>query len=180
MSAETFLAVLCPELALQDYELIQRWRREHDGALADQILPHFTLVSPVTGWRQGDFVREVQTRLAGQQSFAIELSGAVSHRDETTGKTQDWLVPGAGRETIKALQERLHAGAFKPLARADIEYSPHITIGCDSDPAASAQRIADLNEAGVSMHCKAGALEIVSRKGDRLRTIERMPFYRES
>ena len=179
MPAETLLALVCPEFALADYEQIQLWRREHDAVLADRVLPHFTLVFPVTGWKQGDFIREIQARLAGQKPFETVLGRAASHLDADSGDAMDWLVPTIGREALSALQDQLYAGALAPERRAGAAGIPHITIGRGTDAAASKARMAEINEAGLSMRCRASAVQIVRYKGERVKLLERIPLGRD-
>ena len=178
MSTETLLAIICPEFTLQDYEQIQRWRREHDAELADQVLPHFTLVFAVTGWKTGDFAREVEARLLGQKPFEIVLSRAVSHQDSGSAAAMDWLVPTIGREAVSGLQDRLYGGALSGERHAGLAGTPHVTIGRGLDAAASKGHVSEINAEGLSMHCRASAVEIVSRKGDHWRTRERVPLGR--
>ncbi|WP_417494813.1 2'-5' RNA ligase family protein [Maricaulis sp.] len=180
MPAETLCVLLCPEFALADYEQIQLWRREHDTARADLLLPHFTLVDPVTGWNPGEFAREIEARLPGQNPFGIVLDRAVSHQDEGGGEVADWLVPGPGREALEALQDRLCSGALAGERRAAPARRPHITIGRDSDAAASQARVKAINEGELSIHCLASAVQIVRIKGERVKLLERIPLGRES
>ena len=179
MPAETLLALVCPEFALADYEQIQLWRREHDAVLADQVLPHFTLVFPVSGWKPGDFIREVQARLAGQKPFDIVLGRAVSHPDAGSEDAMDWLVPTIGREALSALQDQLYAGALASERRAGAPDVPHITIGRGADPASSEARVKEINEAGLSMRCRSSSVQIVRYKGERVKLLERLPLGRE-
>jgi 2'-5' RNA ligase len=178
MPAETLLALVCPEFALADYQQIQLWRREHDGALADQILPHVTLVFPVSGWNPGDFIREIHARLAGQQPFDIVLDKAVAHPDAGGPAAMEWLVPTIGREALSALQDQLYAGALAAERRAGPAGIPHLTIGRGAEPAASKARMAEINEAGLSIHCRASAVQIVRFKGERVKLLERVPLGR--
>jgi 2'-5' RNA ligase len=180
MPAETLLALVCPEFGLADYEQIQLWRREHDAPRADQFLPHFTLVRPVSGWKQGEFIREIQARLAGQDPFEIVLSRAVSQPDAQSGAVMDWLVPSTGREALSALQDQLYARALAPERRAGPAAVPHITIGRGTDAAASQARMAAIEEAGLSMRCLASAVQIVRIKGERVKLLERIPLGREA
>jgi 2'-5' RNA ligase len=179
MPSETLLALVCPEFALADYEQIQLWRREHDSVLADQVLPHFTLVFPVSGWKPGDFIREIQARLTRQKPFDIVLDRAVSQQDAGSEDAMDWLVPTIGREALSALQDQLYAGALAPQRRAVPAGMPHITIGRGEDPEVSQARVKGMNEAGLSMPCLASAVQIVSYKGDTVRPLERIPLGRE-
>ncbi|WP_417484890.1 2'-5' RNA ligase family protein [Maricaulis salignorans] len=179
MPAETLLALVCPEFALADYQQIQIWRREHDGVLADRVLPHITLVSPVSGWKPGDFIREIHARLAGQQPFDIVLDKAVSRLDTEAEVAMEWLVPTIGREALSALQGQLHAGALSAERPAGPSGIPHLTIGRGAEPAVSKARVAEINEAGLSIHCRASAVQIIRYKGDRVKLLERVPLGRE-
>ena len=179
MPTETHLALLCPEFALADYEQIQLWRREHDAERADQLLPHFTLVGPVSGWSPGEFAREVEARLLGVRPFEIVLDRAVSHRDDGRSEVMDWLLPGPGHEALAALQDRLYSGTLAAERPAGPAQAPHITIGRDSDAAASQARMRELNEAELSIRCLASAVQIVRRKGERVKLVERVPLGRE-
>jgi 2'-5' RNA ligase len=177
MPAETFLALVCPEFALADYEQIQRWRREHDAGRADLVLPHFILVDAVSGWKPGDFAAEVEARLLGQTPFEIVLSQAVSHQDDS-GAVMDWLVPSTGRDALGALRTQLYSGAFASEAHAGA--SPHITIGRGSDAAASQARVKAINEAGLSMRGQVSGVQIVRYKGDAVKRVERVPLGRKA
>ncbi|WP_417496804.1 2'-5' RNA ligase family protein [Maricaulis sp.] len=179
MPTETLLALVCPEFALTDYEQIQLWRREHDAEQADQLLPHFTLVGPVSGWSPGEFAREVEARLLGIKPFEIVLDHAVSQRDDGSGEVMDWLVPGPGREALAALQGRLYSGTLAAERPAGPAPVPHITIGRDSDAAASQARMRELNKAELCIRCLVSAVQIVRRKGEGVKLVERVPLGRE-
>jgi 2'-5' RNA ligase len=179
MPAETLCVLLCPEFALADYEQIQLWRREHDAVLVDQVLPHFTLVFPVSGWKAGDFIREIETRLEGQAPFEIVLDRAVSHVGAGSDDAMEWLVSTVGSAALSALQDQLHAGALAPERRAGPAGIPHITIGRSTETAASKARMTEINEAGLSMRCLASAVQIVRYKGERVKLLERIPLGRE-
>lgn len=179
MPAETLLALICPEFALGDYERIQRWRRSHDAGRVDQLLPHFTLVFPVRGWKTGEFSPELRARREGQGPFEIVLDRAVSHSDAGSETVMDWLLPGVGREALSALQDRLYAGALAPERPAGPATRPHITIGRSTDAAASQARMAAIDESGLSMRCIAGAVQIVRFKGERVKRLDRIERGRE-
>tara|TARA_R110000868_G_scaffold53744_1_gene168502 strand:- start:27169 stop:27711 length:543 start_codon:yes stop_codon:yes gene_type:complete len=178
MSTDTLLALICPEFSLEDYERIQHWRRAHDAVQADQVLPHFTLVFPVSGWSPGAFAREVEARLAGHEPFEIVLSQAVSHQDSGSADAMVWLVPSIGREALSGLQDRLYAGTLSAERPADEEGIPHITIGRGLEAAASQALVKRINAAGLEMRCTASAVQIVRLKGERVRTVERIPLGR--
>jgi 2'-5' RNA ligase len=174
MIQDNYLAIISPEFSVEDYEWIQAWRRAHDAVLADQVLPHFTLVFPVAGWELSEFSQEVHARLSGLELFEVELTSAAVRRDTINADVMEVLVPGEGSEELNRLHTALYAGEFDYETRPDLTYHPHLTIGRSKDAQAAYQRINDLNKTGVSIRCLATSIDIVSYKNDRVRALERI------
>jgi 2'-5' RNA ligase len=174
MIQDHYLAIICPEFSAKDYEWIQDWRRKHDAVLAEQVLPHFTLVFPVGGWSLREFSQEVHARLSDMKSFEIALTNAAVRHDKITGDEIDALVPGVGAVELNKLHAALYAGEFASEAQPDLVYHSHLTIGRSKDAEAAYKRISELNKIGVAIRCLATSINIVSYKNDRVRQLERI------
>ena len=122
-----------PHLEDADRDWIESVRAKHDPQ-APRIGVHFTLVFPaeVLPIVVAAEVSAV-ARSAKPIPFTIRCAKAV--RDVVGGGGHVFLVPDEGRDEIAQLHDQLYEGALRPHLRADIPFTPHLTVAAGSDPA---------------------------------------------
>jgi 2'-5' RNA ligase len=74
--------------------------------------------------------------------FTIRRARATG--DVAGGRGQVFLVPDEGRHEISALHDQLYQGALRPHLRADIPFTPHMTVAAGADLAACAGLVQEL------------------------------------
>ena len=130
----TALAIVSyPSLDQADRQWIESVRARHDPQAA-RIGVHFTLVFP-TDASPAQVTAEVAAvaRSAQPIPFTIRRARAVS---DVGGGDHVFLVPDEGRGEIATLHDQLYEGVLRPHLRADLPFTPHMTIAASSDFAA--------------------------------------------
>jgi 2'-5' RNA ligase len=131
----TVLAIVSyPSIAETDRQWIESVRAKHDPQAA-RIGVHFTLAFP-TDASPGEVAAEVAAvaRSARPIPFTIRRAKAVC--DVVGGGGHVFLVPDEGRGEIATLHDQLYQGVLRRHLRADIPFTPHMTVAAGSDLAA--------------------------------------------
>ena len=165
------LAYPCLEPADRDW--IQALRARHNPEHFRLVDPHFTLVFPVTGMPQADFISHAAASLAEAKPIPFTLRSAKAVSDPPHHETHVFLVPGKGRKAIVALHQRLYQGPLADALRRDIRYLPHITIGNSTDRPVAAALARDINAGGVNILGKIDAIEAVRLEQRGVETLQR-------
>jgi 2'-5' RNA ligase len=140
----TMLAIISyPSIEETDRRWIESVRATHDPQ-APRIALHFTLVFP-TDASPAEVAAEAAAvaRSAGPIAFTIRRARAVVDAVGAGGHV--FLVPDEGRAEIAALHDRLYQGVLRPHLRADIPFTPHMTVAAGADLAACEGLIRDLS-----------------------------------
>jgi len=156
----TLAVVAYPVLARAGQEWIEAIRSEHDPQ-ASRIAAHFTLVFPVVDSRET--IASVVSGVAQTQppfDFIIDTVAAV--RDPCGDGGHVFLVPSDGAREIRALHDRLYDSVLLPHFRADLPYTPHLTVAANSDFSWCERCAADLS----------GRLPRIAGRVDRLALVE--------
>jgi 2'-5' RNA ligase len=130
----TVLAIVSyPSLDEVDRQWIESVRARHDPQAA-RIGVHFTLVFP-TNASPAEVTAEAAAvaRSARPIPFTIRRARAVC---DVGGGGHVFLLPDEGRGEIATLHDRLYQGVLRPHLRADIPFTPHMTVAAGSDLAA--------------------------------------------
>ena len=69
-----------------------------------------------------------------------------------------FLVPDGGYADLSLLHDRLYGGVLAPFLRLDVPFTPHINIGTLSDRTEAKKLCDSLNQEGVSVPGRVGAL----------------------
>ncbi|MBN8569182.1 MAG: 2'-5' RNA ligase family protein [Ignavibacteria bacterium] len=158
------LAVAYPELSEKDYDLIEKYRREHDS-LYDIIRTHFTLVFPVRDFSEKIFTEEIKKQLQGIQPFSFTLRSATINKDAFTENYYAFLVPDEGHSNIIKLHDKLYSGRLSPYHRMDIDFIPHITIGNSINISACKKMVDDWNSNDFEITGRISSIDIVNYEG---------------
>ena len=128
-----FLILAFPEIAINDFEWIQSYRKENDKLYYDVVDPHFTIVFVTNDFTETIFVDEISTLSKGLKEIEFEITDAIVIKDFFSEYYQEFLVPGKGYSEIVKLHDQLYSQRLLPNLRTDIEYIPHIGIGNSKD-----------------------------------------------
>jgi 2'-5' RNA ligase len=169
--------VAVPRFAQDDLEWIDRIRSRYDPQ-RNVIAPHFTLVFPF----EADAVEAV---LKHATSVALEakpsnfvLRSALAAKDAFTPLSHVFLIPDEGFSSVVALHESLNSGNFAPIARPDIPFIPHVTVGAFENPE-QVEAVADeLNAAGVAITGTIFSMDILELDGKAVREVSRIELGR--
>ena len=139
----TIAVVAYPVLEAASRDWIETIRAEHDPQ-APRIAAHFTIVFPIAV--DPDAITSEITAVARSQApFGVSIETIAAVRDALGHGGHVFLVPSAGAHEIRALHDRLYAGALSPHLREDIPYTPHLTIAAHQDFARCEALAATLN-----------------------------------
>ena len=132
-----------PSIDEADRRWIESVRARHDPH-AVRIGVHFTLVFPSNA-SPAEVAAEVAAvaRSAGPIPFTVRGARAVA--DVVGGGGHVFLVADEGRGEIAALHDRLYQGILRPQLRADIPFTPHMTVAAGSDVAECERLVQELD-----------------------------------
>jgi len=128
----TVLAIVSyPSISEDDRHWIESVRAKHDPQ-ATRIGVHFTLVFPIDA-SPAAVAAEVAAVAAAARPIPFTIRRARAVADVVGAGCHVFLVPREGRVEIATLHDRLYQGALRPYLRADIPFTPHMTIAAGSD-----------------------------------------------
>jgi 2'-5' RNA ligase len=106
--------------------------------------------------------------------FVLARATAVS--DAVGGANHVFLVPDEGREQLRALHDRLHAGSLRSLLRPELVFVPHVTVAaCGSDE--ECERVATkLNETRRTIRGSVPGLDLIEVAPSTVRTLSSFPL----
>jgi len=171
----SLLVIAYPQLAPDDYKLIQDHRREHDK-LFTVVEPHFTLVFPVADSRVPDFTKEVKRQLEGAKSVPFCIRCATVSKDTFTDIWHTFLVPDEGYSKIVKLHDKLYGDKLSPHHRLDIDYIPHIGIDTSTDKTLCKKIVDRWNAKDFAIPGIISSASVVSYENSIVTTIEWIEF----
>jgi 2'-5' RNA ligase len=128
----TVLAIVSyPSISEDDRHWIESVRAKHDPQAA-RIGVHFTLVFPIDA-SPAAVAGEIAAVAAAAKPISFTIRRAKAVADAVSGGSNVFLVPREGRAEIATLHDRLYQGALRPYLRAEIPFTPHMTIAAGSD-----------------------------------------------
>ncbi len=139
------LVVAYPELSVQDFKLIQEFRRKNDEAQWKIVDPHFTLVFPISNHSREEFLVEIPNKSANLVRFDFKIRCATINKDAFKECYYIFLVPDEGHSQFIKIHDRLYSGIFRDNLRLETDYVPHITIGSSADKFHIKQLVYDWN-----------------------------------
>ena len=75
------LTIACPEIAMQDFELMQNFRKVNDRLYYKIVQPHFTVVFPLTGFSPAEFLEEIKNQTSETKPIPVSMSRCKLHKD---------------------------------------------------------------------------------------------------
>lgn len=167
--------VAYPELADEDYQIIQQYRKEHDR-LYSMIEPHFTLVFLVNDFTEADFIAEVKKQVEGIRAFDFILRCSTINKDAFSDNYFAFLVPDEGFSNIVKLHDALYADKLAHHHRMDIDYIPHIEIANSalSDKTTIKKIVDKWNSEDFAIKGRVSTLYVISLENGVLSTLEKI------
>jgi 2'-5' RNA ligase len=142
-------------------EKINTFRERYDPGFKI-IVPHITIVSPISEFSEDEFIEHIESSVKNVSSFSIHLKGL--------SKTLDgclFLNVKEGNEEIANLYKKLYSGILKPFIPTEYSFEPHITLGCfDANGDIFSTAYSEAEKLNIDINCKFDSLSII--KGDGL------------
>src|SRR5579883_488069 len=110
-----------------DTSEISEFRKDYDPSW-NIILPHVTLVAPVTGISEEELITHIQTVASHTPTFQVQFAGL-----EKTDDDYLFLLVQQGREAMHALHDSLYTGILATHEPTEYPFEPHITLGYFKD-----------------------------------------------
>lgn len=128
-----YLVLAYLEIAREDYNLIQDFRKQNDKLYYSVVKPHFTIVFPVFDINENDFITEIINLSNEITAFDFEIKCATINKDSFSDYYHLLLVPDNGYSSIVKLHDKLYGEKLFKELRLDIDFIPHIAIANSKD-----------------------------------------------
>jgi len=162
--------VAYPGLERADREWIEAIRTRHDPQAA-LIGVHFTLVFPADS-SASDLAAEASAVAAATAPIPFAIRRASATPDALGGAGGHvFLVPDEGAREIAALHHRLYQGVMRPHLRADIPFTPHMTVAACPDMAACEHLARAINREPRGIRGALESVEVIEVGASRVRSI---------
>jgi 2'-5' RNA ligase len=158
-----------PRLDEVDRQWIESIRAAHDPQ-ATRLGVHFTLVFPVEA-PAAAVTAEVSAVAQSTGAIAFTINYAEAVRDVFGGGGHVFLVPDEGLEEIATLHDRLYGGLLRPHLRADIPFTPHMTVAANADLTWCESLAQELNRDRRSIRGTLEGIELVHVDTPRVNSI---------
>ncbi len=168
----SYLLLAYPQLAKQDVELIDSYRKVNDELFYNVVDPHFTLVFPVFDTLLEDFVAEVKSKIEGLTKFGFTMRCATINKDAFSDYFHAFIVPDEGFSNIVKMHDRFYSGKLINNLRLDIDFIPHIGIGNSKDKWLCKKMVDEWNEKEFAISGTIARLTIVKYEDGVVTTIE--------
>jgi hypothetical protein len=168
----SLLVLAFPSLDATDFNWIQQHRKTNDELYFEIVGPHFTLVFPIPGSIEEEFINEIEIQSQGVEKIEFEINSAIVSKDAFQEYYHEFLVPGKGYSKLIDLHDKLYAGSLLPHLRTDIDYIPHISIGNSKNPTKCKQAIDKLNAQSLSIPGRIEKLTIANYSNDRIKILK--------
>jgi 2'-5' RNA ligase len=170
-----FLAIAYPELTKADFQKIQKFRQKND-LFFRVVNPHFTLVFPVSDWKEKTFIVEVTKRARNFHPFEFCLRSATLNKDAFSDYFHVFLVPDEGYSQLIKLHDRLYNGLLFSQRKLQIDFIPHVGIGNSRDPQKCLKMISHWNRRPFAIAGQISFLDIVKYEKNVVETLKRIPL----
>lgn len=174
--AKSLVVVNYPTISVEDFDWIQRVRKQHDQIYWEVVDPHFTLVFPVYSLEEKALIHHVELVVKEIEAFNFVLRCAVLGDDAFSDFTHVFLVPDEGYSRIVKLHDRLYTDILADELRLDIPFIPHIGIANAHNAKLCKQLVDELNAKSFEIKGKVEKLDVIWYEDNRVGTIEQIPL----
>jgi len=158
-----------PILEEADREWIESVRARHDPQAA-RIGVHFTLVFPAVA-SPLEVAAEAWAVARSAQPIRFRIRCATSVDDVAGGGGHVFLVPDEGGAEIAALHDQLYRGVLRQHLRADIPFTPHMTVAAGPDVERGERLAQHLFLDRPTVHGVLRSIDLVGVEKDRVASI---------
>lgn len=164
------LCVAYPKLKLSDYKLIQEIRQKFDPHFKF-INPHFTLVFSVFEFEPEILVAEIKNLVKTMAPINFNINSASINFDKKSQTYYSFLVSSQNSSQITELYNLLHSNLLQKCINKNYTFTPHITIGSNSNSDMIQKICNDFNEKNLVINCKIDTLSIITIENNFAKTI---------
>jgi hypothetical protein len=129
----SYLLIAYPDLAVDDYNKIQEYRKINDPLFFNVVDPHFTFVFPVFDMGEASFISEVKDKSKEFTKVDFTICCATITKDSFSDYYYLLLVPDEGYSRIVKMHDKLYSDKLKDNLRLDIDFTPHMGIADSLD-----------------------------------------------
>jgi hypothetical protein len=162
-----YLVIAYPELAKNDFDRIQHYREENDKLFFNVVAPHFTIVFPIFGMAENEFINEVRLQVTNIEKFSFKIRCSTINKDSFSHYYHAFLVPDEGFSNIVKLHDKIYSDKLKGNLRLDIDFIPHIGIGNSLDKGFCKSMVDEWNRNDFLIAGSVNKLTIVNYENDK-------------
>jgi len=166
------LVLAFPELSNKDFQLIQEFRKDHDALYYSVVDPHFTIVFPITGIEEKDFISEIRKQSQGIQPFDFTIRCATINKNAFNDYFHIFLVPDEGYSQMVKLHDRLYSNMLFPHLHLHLDFIPHIGIASSKDKYECKRLSDEWNQSDLLIEGKISRLTIIEYHDDTVAPLE--------
>ena len=166
-----YLVLAYPEITKSDFDLIQTYRSKNDKLYYSVVEPHFTIVFPVFGFSETEFVAEIRKQAENLNKFDFAIRCATINKDTFSEYFHVFLVPDEGYSNIVKIHDILYSGLLQEDLRLDLDFVPHIGIGNSLDKNECKKMVDEWNKDDFEVKGTVSKLTIVEYENDRVRDL---------
>lgn len=167
-----YLLIAYPELANDDFDKIQNYRKHKDELYFSVVKPHFTIVFPVFDIKEDEFIKEVKTQTSNLNGFDFTIRCATISKDTFSEYFHAFLVPDEGFSSIIKIHDKLYSDRLKDNLRLDIDFVPHIGIGNSTNKLLCKKMVDDWNKEEFEIAGTIKQLTVVKYENNTITEIE--------
>lgn len=161
-------AVYFPDINLDKINYFRKKYNPEDWTI---IQPHLTITFPINDIPEKLLQQHIESVTKKLKSFPICLNGLTKSFDDYL-----FLEVKEGNEEIIKLRNQLYSGILAPYLKADIPFSPHLTLGHfrtennDFDRQLYEKAYAEARDMELNINCNFDNLALV--KGDEISQVK--------
>jgi len=167
-----YAVISYPEMNDTDYQMIQQYRKENDELLFTVVEPHITLVFPVFGMTERDFISEIDDLSTDVLQIDFVFRCAIINKDSFSDYYHALLAPDEGFSRIVKLHDKFYGRSLKPYHRMDIDFIPHLGIGTSKDKENCKRMVDEWNNKVFSISGTISLLSIVRYDNNLIENIK--------
>ena len=165
---EALLVLAYPELIIDDREWIDLFRKENDPLFYGVIKPHFTLVFPTFGFEYKTFEQEIREKAISFPPFEFVIRSAMMNNDKLSEYYYLFLIPDEGHSNIVKLHQKLYSGIINKTLLLDVDFIPHMGIGCYLDKEKCKHMVNTVNDMNITIKGEVKSLTIISYSNQKV------------
>ena len=171
---KSLLVVNYPTISTENFDWIQRVRKQHDQLYWEVVAPHFTIVFPVFNLEEKAFIHHIEQVVKEIEAFDFVIRCAVLGDDAFSDFTHVFLVPDEGYSRIVKLHDRLYTSLLTNELRLDIPFVPHIGIANSREAQTCKYLVDDLNANPFEIRGRVEKLDVIWYEENQVETIKQI------